>query len=680
MSGGRVKLGHILANPAHLFAWLCLLSGLLLVGCSNEVAVSEGDNDATANNSCVDNDGDGFGEGCAAGLDCDDSNSAVQVCDCESGDYAGCSCDGDQTITCFEGLPEQADVGACRSGTRQCENGEWSACVGQITPTREVCNDIDDDCDGDTDEDVDTNPCGNCDETCSDEGVGVDEANDWDLGEDSSGIAVNDRGGLELTTDDSRFDFVYIANSDEGTLSKLDARTGDEVARYISARRVDDDMPSNPAKNCPSRTAVDLRGNVWVANRAFEYRGSVTKIGHRDCLDGDDDGESETSHDADSNGRINRNDSNEFFGEADECILFTVTVGGVDGIPRALAIDPFNPRGIGSVWVGNWNEQRYYQLEADDGELVNTVDVPHRPYGAVMDSQATLWSATKLDAEHALVSIDAETAEVTGVYGIESRNGCANSYGVSIDRDDNVWLAGRECGCAFRYTPSTGQWMTVDFGVPGAKGRGITADRDGWVYVGISNNSQGTVGQIARFRSDDGSQLNVFNATPDGKGTIGVGMDYEGRVWGVNRSTDNAVRLDPQTGSMQFFPVGNGPYTYSDFTGYTLRNFTAPQGSYYRVFTGCPQRETAKWHKLFWEADQPAGTEVYAFVKTADTIGDLVTATRFGPFESSPADLRAAGVPDGRYLEVEMVLASDEAGISPILWSVSVAWSCPPVL
>ncbi len=40
-------------------------------------------------------------------------------------------------------------VGACRAGYRVCNGYTWSACAGQVTPTREVCNNsIDEDCDG----------------------------------------------------------------------------------------------------------------------------------------------------------------------------------------------------------------------------------------------------------------------------------------------------------------------------------------------------------------------------------------------------------------------------------------------------------------------------------------------------------------------------------------------------
>ena len=39
-------------------------------------------------------------------------------------------------------------VGPCRAGSQVCTNGMWDACVGQVVPSSEACNGLDDDCNG----------------------------------------------------------------------------------------------------------------------------------------------------------------------------------------------------------------------------------------------------------------------------------------------------------------------------------------------------------------------------------------------------------------------------------------------------------------------------------------------------------------------------------------------------
>lgn len=59
------------------------------------------------------------------------------------------SCVPGETGACYTGPPGTSGVGVCRSGTRTCPpDGTWGACVGGVAPSRETCDNRDNDCNG----------------------------------------------------------------------------------------------------------------------------------------------------------------------------------------------------------------------------------------------------------------------------------------------------------------------------------------------------------------------------------------------------------------------------------------------------------------------------------------------------------------------------------------------------
>jgi len=84
---------------------------------------------------------------------------------------------------------------------------------------------------------------------------------DDDTPADTSAGPIFDVGGVDTDIDNGcgcALTYIWIANADDGTVSKIDTRTLQEEGRYIT-------RPDGAGN--PSRTSVNLSGDVAVANR-----------------------------------------------------------------------------------------------------------------------------------------------------------------------------------------------------------------------------------------------------------------------------------------------------------------------------------------------------------------------------------------------------------------------------
>ena len=127
--------------------------------------------------------------------------------------------------------------------------------------------------------------------------------------------------------------------------------------------------------------------------------------------------------------------------------------------------------------------------------------------------------------------------------------------------------------------------------------------------------------------------------------------------------------------------VGSGPYTYSDFTGFGLRNFTAPRGVYRQTYVSACKGAT-DWTQLIMTGETPAQTRLEARIKVAPSEAELsdpnyawAGAWTLAPGQDDfPVDL--SEIARDKVLLVEVSLVRENPDITPALTGLAVEYFC----
>jgi len=592
---------------------------------------------------CIDPDGDGFGPNCAKGADCDNKNPKFSVVcpDCTKKNYAGCACKG-VAANCFSGQAQWLGKGQCQAGVQLCKAGFWGECKGEVLPSPEICDAKDNNCNGLIDEGV-LSACGTCDLSCTLQKIGPDYGNPFDIST-NKGLKINKNGYIELDIGKSNIDLsnIWIANSSEQTVSKLNTKTGKEMARY---------------KTCgsPSRTSVDLNGDVWVGCRSD---GGVVKIINdtKTCVDKNNNGVIETSTDLNGNGTIESNEMKPY--KQDECLKFVVYPDGKT-VARAAGVDKDN-----YAWIGFWNSKRLRRLHPLTGASTDQINLGCNPYGLVIDQKGIIWVSGRGCSQ--LVRVDPKTKAVKSV-----GNGNGSPYGINVDMFGKIWIANTN-NYSSRYDPLTNKWVSIKHN---NRSRGIATSNDGHVYVALDTTS--TIAKINAVTLTVMTHISLGN----GRYPVGIAVDYDGYVWAVNQSKATASKIDVNTNKVVGeYKVGKGPYTYSDMTGYTLHNYTAPKGDFSHTFgysgwsgTVNESKITTKWEKIMIDFAVPPKSYIKVRYKAGNSLkalGPAPWSKNFGPYPPDQMPLNLKNV-TGKFLRVEVFMQANDKKLSPIIKSLS---------
>lgn len=640
--------------------------------------------------------------------------------DCDGVVDEGCGCADGETRNCG------TNVGTCEYGTQTCLNKQWSACSGGVGPAAfETCDGQDNNCNGLVDEGV-LNACGTCNQTCYTtgfdptmpgfdnelDGAEIIDANDPDN--------PTNRAGITLSKTTRFLPYLWAANNAANSASKFNTTTNVEEGRYWVGTN-------------PSRSAVDLNGNMWIGGR---NDGRLTQIlwDKTSCPDRNQNGTIETS----AGTNIVNSAANPL---ADECVNFSEVINPSQPSIRGVAVDP-----IGRIWVGysvagsgnggvqfidpnnnNTLGQRYpvvnvprWQPDAN-GNLAatGTMTTDTQIYGLAIDANGYLYAP--MWSWGGVARFNTNTLEWDRFYGGLS----CGAYGIAIDGMNRVWVGcwNGDGGMAmidpannklhnFR-VPSTASvgmahrtvlpaayaannfqaWFATAVAIEPETGDAWVSFTNGWIGRLSFNQANPELSQYT-FLSGVRDPANPANRMANtGSGAMrGVGFDTDGYVWHLGEATRNILKFDPTTNDfLMMADVGDAAhYTYSDFTGAAAFNFTAPRGMYRMIFD--TSFNNVRLDGMYLEAYVPAltslGIRVRALDNAANPVSDWRPANANGvpqyfqyPVGSANVlvDLMNNGgsLLGGSQFEVEVQMSTSDRDIRPILHQLRMDWQRP---
>ena len=356
--------------------------------------------------------------------------------------------------------------------------------------------------------------------------------------------------------------YIWIANT-PGTVSKIDTRTGVEVARYQTG-------PAN--QPYPSETTVNLYGDVAIANHGAQRGGpgGITKIVTRstDCIDADGNGTIETS--------TSSTDVRQW--GSDECVVWNQELPSAmfeqgpgptawEGILDDEGCPSPTPR-LWTAWYDKFGERGIvHRLDGATGEIEEAIPVPtdtgldYGPMAGATDANGDFWFVFWQLGP--LAHVDAQTLDVEIIPMPAPPDDLHWATALALDRHGNPWITSG--GSVGVYDVARGQWEFVSTGNPFL--RGLAIDGQDRALLAVSTATGGTQCGLAVVDVAARTLLADLVGIANCVDPVGVSFDVDGHPWVVDLEADLAFRLDE---SLQVDLTVDGlvsPYTLSDMTG-----------------------------------------------------------------------------------------------------------------
>ncbi|MBL8880358.1 MAG: hypothetical protein JNG88_14690 [Phycisphaerales bacterium] len=467
---------------------------------------------------------------------------------------------------------------------------------------------------------------------------------------------------------------------------------GDVLGEYRTA-------PGTLSFNNPSRTAVDLDGNVWIGNRGI---GTVTKIGlvvggtrcnaiggtdpngqylkppfvYNTCQDRNGDGLIVTSHglgDVRAWHETAQNTQTEATAD-DECICKYVTLEGLSNI-RHVAVDREN-----NVWAGGveLSAHDFYRFDGVTGAILDSIELPgyRGGYGGPVTCDNFLWTTHRLTAPEGILSrVNLNTGQIDTI----SEDVSPYAMFISSGFDGKIWATQYDRDELRIINPSnpTPQNTTVyaTGGIPTDRGlaQSHAAPQYAWIANSVGGNGQGSV---SRILLSNGTVTDIPLGT-NGNFPTGISVDQDGNLWVTCQGTTSDPGLKQITGLTQTqpsvgvsiaLPSNANSYSHTDQTGQiTLLNTGGATWS--AVHDG--QRFNASWSMVSWNQEctdggTPENLQVSGRAHDDVTALPLQAWTDLTLHNGNRLDVPGTGLTlHGRFVELRVRFLGSCPGVDP---------------
>jgi RHS repeat-associated protein len=464
---------------------------------------------------------------------------------------------------------------------------------------------------------------------------------------------------LQTSIDQSNFDFVWIPVFTKGTVVRLDTETGRVLGEYLLT-------PDGVGDPYASRTAIDSKGNCWIANERTNTVVMIANPNGADWIDKNHNGKLDTSTGQNdvkpwpNPGGVNTNGG--VSAAEDELIVRYVKSTATN--LRHVSVDAQD-----NVWVGGVGMQNFDLIDHNTGTIIRTEPSNGRGgNGGIIDFDNVLWST----GNFLRWPVSMPLSSVPTV----PWNLPANSWGVAKDPFGNTWVTFDPSTVVYKYGPDGHLIDAYPHGYTWSQGIAIDANGDVWIATSHC-------GYAIAHLKNDGTLLGSVPVAEHGP--TGVAVDRKGRIW-ASSTTGIVQRINPlggPIGSDGVTPVGEVDisstylggtvWAYSNFTGAALAR--AGQRGRWTV-TYDSEQDAASWGPVVWNAQICNDGALPVYVSLSDNGIHYSPEQLLTPEQSVPSGT-------GRFITIRVDFEpAENGGTSPILQDLTVGtagYASPPV-